>query len=122
MLDFHVIDYPGATYKVSERTTIGAERWLDVRTWHGLEAGIHWLRERGYRIVATHLDDSAVPLESVDFSSPTALVFGNELEGITPEMVAAADECAYLPMTGFAAEFSTYRWRRRCRCTMPYTP
>jgi len=106
LLDFHVVDYPGATYKVSERTSIGAEQWLDVRTWHGLQPGIDWLREHGYRIVATHLDDAAVPLEQVDFSQPTALVFGNELEGITPEMAEAADVTAYLPMSGFAQSFN----------------
>jgi len=106
LLDFHVIDYPGATYKVSERTSIGAEQWLDVRTWHGLNPGIDWLRDHGYRVVATHLDDTAVPLEQIDFSAPTALVFGNEMEGITPAMAQAADQRAYLPMSGFAQSFN----------------
>jgi len=66
-------------YKHSARTTQGAEKWLDVRTWVNPADCARDLKDRGYRILATHLDADAQPLGELDFTEPTALVFGNEL-------------------------------------------
>lgn len=102
---FHVItgDQP---YKHSKRTTQGAQKWLDVHAWDSVGACIDYLKREGYRIVVTHLDDRAEPLESLDGSIPTALVFGNELAGVSDEMLARADATCMIPTIGFVQSFN----------------
>ena len=48
---------------------------------------------------ARALGEPAV-LEEVDFSKPTALVFGNERHGLSAAMVAACDGAFYVPLHG----------------------
>ncbi|HET6567587.1 MAG TPA: RNA methyltransferase [Rhodothermales bacterium] len=101
---FHVVANT-AVYKHSERTARGADKWLDVRRWTSPEDCAAYLREQGYRIVATHLE-AAIPIEEIDFTRKTAVVFGNEKEGVSPEMLALADERIVVPMSGFVQSFN----------------
>jgi len=103
--EFHAIDTAGS-YKHSKRTAQGSEKWLDRRKWRSTAACIEYLRAAGYRIVAAHLDEDAVPLETIDFSIPTAVAFGNELAGLSPELIEAADMTTVIPITGFVQSFN----------------
>jgi tRNA (guanosine-2'-O-)-methyltransferase len=102
---FHLVTGDGF-YKHSQRTSQGAEKWLDVHQWTTPEACIAHLKAAGYAVVATHLDETAVPIGAVDFTQPTALVFGNEQEGISPAMQALADRRCIIPMAGFVQSFN----------------
>jgi len=64
------------------------------------------LKAAGYEIVVTHLDKRAEPLHTFDFTQKTALVFGNELSGVTPEMLSHADRTIIIPSTGFVRSFN----------------
>ncbi len=102
---FHLITGP-ARFKKSKRTTQGAEKWLDVRVWETPAGCVEHLRERGYAVVATHLDDTAVPIDALDFTRKTALVFGNEREGVSAELLALADRRCIIPTPGFVESFN----------------
>ena len=102
---FHIIK--GATkFKHSVRTTQGTHKWLDVSVWDTPVECTSALREKGYQIVATHLDAKAIPISEIDFSKPTALVFGNELKGVSDDMIKEADKTCVLPMPGFAQSYN----------------
>ena len=90
-----------ASYKHSKRTAQGVRKWVDRWVFKSGDECVAALRDRGYRIVAADLSDDAVPVDEVDFSPPTALVFGNELAGLSQEMAAAAEVTASIPMSGF---------------------
>lgn len=92
-------------YKVANRVTQGAEKWLDIERWHRADACITALRSRGYRILAAHVR-RAQPIDAYTFDVPTALVFGNEHTGVRPEVLEAADGRVYVPMPGFARSFN----------------
>ena len=100
----HVIDTK-PTHKMSKRITRGAEKWLDVVEWDSTRACVEALKERGYKICVTHLE-AARPVEEIDFTRPTAVVLGSEMEGITDEMLALADERCIIPMSGFVQSFN----------------
>jgi tRNA (guanosine-2'-O-)-methyltransferase len=102
---FHAIDTAGS-YKHSKRTSQGAEKWLDVWRWRAPGACIDHLRSAGYRVVAAHVGGGATPLRDVDFAPRTALVFGNELDGLTDGIVERADETAVIPISGFVQSFN----------------
>lgn len=102
---FHVIAGE-ARPKLSRRTTQGAHKWLDVRQWESADACCDRLRRRGYRIVAARIADDAVPPSEVDFTVPSAVVFGNELEGLSSQMIAASDVSCMLPTPGFIQSYN----------------
>lgn len=102
---FHVVT-GAARFKNSRRTSQGAEKWLDVYRWVDPSACVRHLRETGYRIVVTHLDERSIPIGAVDFSKPTAVVFGNERDGASEAMLEGADEHVIIPMPGFTQSFN----------------
>ena len=101
----HVIEM-GDKFKSSARVTQGADKWLDVKRWKSTTECVLELKRLGYRIVSTHLDAKAVPIGEIDFTRPTALVLGNEKDGVSPEMIAASDQTAIIPMMGFVQSFN----------------
>lgn len=101
----HVIE-GGTRFKNSQRTSQGAEKWVEVTRWPSTAACIPSLKAQGYHVVATHLDDTAVTIDKIDFTKPTALVFGNEQEGISQEMIELADQRCIIPMAGFVQSFN----------------
>jgi tRNA (guanosine-2'-O-)-methyltransferase len=103
--DLHVIA-TGGRYKHSERTAKGAQRWLDVHQWDAPVPCVEHLQQRGYRVAAMYLDDEAVPIASLDFTTPTALVFGNERDGVSETLRDAADVSCIIPMDGFTESFN----------------
>lgn len=95
-----------APYKHSRRTAQGADKWLDVRGWYEPEACAGALKADGYRIVATHLEERAHAAWDLDFTGRVALVFGNEMRGMSPRMLACADELCVIPISGFVQSFN----------------
>jgi tRNA (guanosine-2'-O-)-methyltransferase len=92
-------------FKESNRVTQGAEKWLDIERWKQPTACVDALKERGYQVCATHLEASR-PLAEIDFTQPTALVMGNESEGVSDEVLEAADMRCIIPMAGFTQSYN----------------
>ncbi len=97
---FYAVDR-SSSYKHSKRTAQGVRKWLDRWVYRSGEEAAAALRDRGYRIVVADLTEDAVPVDQVDFSTRTALVFGNELAGVSEEFRRSADVVAMIPMSGF---------------------
>lgn len=93
-------------YKISQRTSKGTDKWLNVIRWKESLACAKDLKTRGYQIVSTHLDDTAVPISTVDFSKKTALILGNERDGVSKEILEMSDVRCIIPMQGFAESFN----------------
>lgn len=90
----------------ANRITRGADKWLDINNWKESKECIQNLKSKGYKIVATHLDDKAKPIDEIDFTEKTAIVFGSESNGITDEMIELCDETCILPMDGFSQSYN----------------
>lgn len=86
--------------KLSRVVSAGTLRWLDIVNHRSIEECFAALRERGFTIYATHLDDNRLELFDLDLTQPSALVFGNEQRGVSPEAVEAADATMIIPMMG----------------------
>ncbi len=112
-----------APFDPSKRVTQGAHKWLTIRKYPHVRAAMESLRQRGYRIWASRLDESAVSLEEVDLSQPAVFFFGNEHEGLSEEAIQHADGTFVIPMVGFvqslnvsvAAAITLYHVTRRAR-------
>ncbi|MFN8847503.1 MAG: TrmH family RNA methyltransferase [Bdellovibrionales bacterium] len=103
-VNFHIIETQ-TRFKEANRVTQGADKWTEVEKWSTTRDCITTLKKRGHRIIVTSLEASK-PIHEVDFSTPTALVLGNEKEGISQEMKEIADERIILPMQGFVQSYN----------------
>ncbi|WP_413288309.1 TrmH family RNA methyltransferase [Bdellovibrio sp. HCB337] len=102
--NFHVVETQ-EKFKEANRVTQGADKWVEVQKWKQSKDCIKALKDQGYRICVTTLEASK-PLAEIDFSGKTALVLGNEKDGVSREMIDAADERMIIPMPGFVQSFN----------------
>ena len=105
-----VVKHPDGRRRVSKSVTKGSHHWLSQHRFDTIEECIAALQEGGYAIWATDLSSGAVELTSGDdlrpFPEKIAIVVGREADGVSPEMLAAADRRLYLPMHGFTESFN----------------
>ena len=82
------------------KTALGAEN--TVRWEHAPDACavIDRLRADGYEIAAVETSVQSVDLFYWEPAFPVCLIFGNEVEGIRPELAARADTYVRIPMLG----------------------
>ena len=92
--------------KVSARAASGAEKWLHRQRWQSTAPCIERLKADGYRVVCTHLSRETVPIGELDWTQPTAVLFGNEHAGASDEAVELADACVSVPMDGLVESFN----------------
>lgn len=122
-LPFHIIEAEQARFKPANRVTKGSEKWLAIEVHRQVPSCINLLRRQNYKVYATHLK-AHVSIDEIDFTQPTAVVFGNEKEGVSEEMLQHVDACFKVPMVGFSQSFNIsvaaaltlyHAFYRRCR-------
>lgn len=96
-----IIEYANKKFRKANRPSRGADKWLRIGKWNNPKECIRELKTEGYRVYATHLDESQ-PLPQVDLSGPVALVFGNEHSGVSQELLDEVDGRVIVPMQGFS--------------------
>ena len=87
---------------LGKRTSGGTFKWIDVYVFEDLEECFIRVRERYGRILATSLGERSKSLYDLDLAQPTALLFGNEDEGVSAEALALCDGNFVVPQVGFA--------------------
>ena len=92
--------------KLSHSIAKGAEKWLDIHRYKQTYDAISYLKQNGYRIVATtpHTDDVSLP--DFDISQPAAFFFGVEKDGLSRQVMSQADVFLKIPMYGFTESFN----------------
>lgn len=100
VFEAHAVTPEGAQPALHRAVTGSAGKWVRVRPWETLGPACDALAERGYQLVAAHPAPGAVDFREVDYTRPTAVVLGQEKEGVTAEAVARADRLVVIPMLG----------------------
>ena len=87
---------------IHKTITQGAHRWTHRYRLND-DDKVAFLKEKksqGFQVIVTHLEERAVSFREIDYTKPTLLVMGNEKEGVSPEVIAMADEVIIIPMQG----------------------
>ena len=92
--------------KKSSRTTSGADKWVHVTDFTNIRDAIQHYRSQGHQIGATAFTPQAIPINEVDFSRPTALIFGNEKDGCSKEAKELSDFHCLIPTVGLTPSFN----------------
>ncbi len=98
--NIHVIE-ERSSRRIDKEIAMGAQKWVDFNRYNSTKECIGKLRAKGYRIVATSPHDDSQMLHDFDVSSPVALFFGTEKEGLSSEVMEQADATIKIPMSGF---------------------
>jgi len=85
---------------INKAITTRADKWLNFHFYPSTKDCLIRLKKQGLRIVATHLGQDALFYTQMDYTQPTAVVFGNESEGISAEALSCADAKIKIPMFG----------------------
>jgi len=85
---------------INKAITTRADKWLNFHFYATTKDCLIQLKKQGLKIAATHLGEDAVFYTQVDYTQPTAIVFGNESEGISLEARQYADVKIRIPMFG----------------------
>ncbi len=104
-IDFNIIDRADGEFKAANRVTQGADKWLDIKNFESAPSCAQTLKKRGFNIYATHLQASTT-IQEIDFTQPTAVVFGNEKDGVSDELLNLCDGSFIIPMYGFSQSFN----------------
>jgi 23S rRNA (guanosine2251-2'-O)-methyltransferase len=82
------------------KTSAGALTNIDIVSETNLVNTISKLKEAGFWIVGSALDDNSVDFKSIDYSGKIALVIGNEGAGMSSLVKKNCDFIAKIPMYG----------------------
>ncbi len=94
----YTVEEPPAS--LARTTSASAAKWIETTAHSSVEGCYAKLRRRGLRVLATAIGAGASDLYDVDLRLPTALVFGNEMGGVSEEAQRLADGLIAIPMMG----------------------
>jgi tRNA (guanosine-2'-O-)-methyltransferase len=88
--------------RLNSEITMGAHKWLFIEYVEDIEKFYQNLKEEGYQIVVTLLDKEAIDFREVDYTKPTLIVLGNEVDGASKTSIKYADKKVIIPMYGMS--------------------
>jgi 23S rRNA (guanosine2251-2'-O)-methyltransferase len=100
-VDFIIIPSRGAAQINGDaiKTSAGALHRLKVCREDNLKTSLEYLKESGLQIVACH-EKTENLIYDADFTKPTAIIMGNEENGISSEYLKRSDMQVKIPMPG----------------------
>ncbi len=91
-----------------EKTALGATQSIDWKYFDNVADAVSDLKEKGYQIIAIEQAENSVSL--LDFepdpSEKFALFFGNEVNGVSEEVMKQIDTCIEIPQFGTKHSFN----------------
>ena len=87
--------------RIDREIAMGAQKWVDLNRYHTVNDCITDLKAKGYQIVATTPHANDCDLHDFDVSKKSCFFFGRETEGLSEDVLNAADSYLKIPMYGF---------------------
>ncbi|KJD33362.1 rRNA methyltransferase [Tamlana nanhaiensis] len=89
------------TKRIDREIAMGAQKWVDLNRFNTVKDCIKSLKQNGYQIVATTPHTNDTLLHEFDVTKKSCFFFGRETEGLSDEVLNAADCFLKIPMVGF---------------------
>ncbi len=83
-----------------EKTALGAQAYVPWTYYERTTACVEALQMQGVHVAAVEVTADAQPFTQVDWPQPSAVVFGNEVNGITMRVLGRVDRVVCIPMHG----------------------
>jgi 23S rRNA (guanosine2251-2'-O)-methyltransferase len=91
-----------------EKTALGATQSINWTYYAEPLEAIKQLREEGYRIIAVEQAENSIMLQNFNIieGEKYALIFGNEVNGVSDEVMNTIDACIEIPQFGTKHSFN----------------
>jgi len=90
-------------FSLGKRTSMGSRKWIDVHYYHDRMACMNEVKSKYIQIFgAIANDNEVVSLYDLDLCQSTALVFGNESDGISEDVLKHCNGFFNIPQYGMA--------------------
>ena len=87
--------------RIDSEIAMGAQKWVDLNRYNSVIECIKSLKGKGYQIVATTPHTNDCELHNFDVTKKSCFFFGRETQGLSKEVLDAADCYLKIPMVGF---------------------
>lgn len=84
----------------NRRGALVTDRYLNVHHHADVESLKQWARENHYVLVAVDNMEGSTPIATTPLPENALLIFGQESNGLSAELLAAADCAVYIPQFG----------------------
>lgn len=92
---------PAPPHRDIHKTALGATETVPWKHIQDINDAVQQAKDAGYAIVAVEQTVGSTSLESYEWSGgPVALVFGNEVTGVSDGVLSVADQCLEIPQYG----------------------
>lgn len=98
--EVHIVEERNSK-RIDREIAMGSQKWVDLERYHTVADCIENLKHKGYQIVATSPHENDQLLADFDITKKSCFFFGRETEGLSPEVLEAADSFLKIPMVGF---------------------
>lgn len=88
--------------KMGKRTSAGTRKWVDVHYFRDPELCINTVKQRYGRVLCAMPSELSKNMWDIDFTPPTALLLGNERDGVSDESRSLCNGEYFIPMAGMA--------------------
>ncbi|MHB1179048.1 MAG: RNA methyltransferase [Daejeonella sp.] len=91
-----------------EKTALGATQSIDWSYYRNVTDAVKELKGLGYKIIAIEQAENSIQLSDhqPDRSEKYALIFGNEVQGVSDEAMKVIDACIEIPQFGTKHSFN----------------
>lgn len=84
----------------------GAGKWVKIKRHADLSSAHTELKQANMQILAAHLSGSAMDFRDIDYTRPTAIMLGAELDGVSETGLQLADQHIIIPMLGMVSSLN----------------
>jgi tRNA (guanosine-2'-O-)-methyltransferase len=90
-----------------KRSSSSANKWVDVKLYKTIDECLTEVRKKYNKLLCTHLNAEAIGLYENNFSEGSiALVFGNEHDGVSTELLSKCDGNIFIPQIGMISSLN----------------
>lgn len=87
-------------HKAISKTALGADTMVPWKYFETVAEAIGYIKSHNICLIGLEIHDTAKNLNDFVFPESSCLVMGNEIEGITPEIIEKMDSILKIPMQG----------------------
>ena len=98
--EVHIVEEQNSK-RIDSEIAMGAQKWVDLKRYQSIKDSIEAIKREGYQIVATTPHTNDCFLHEFDVTKKSCFFFGRETEGLSQDVIDAADCYLKIPMSGF---------------------
>ena len=96
----HLLYTDTAFPQLGHKSSASAKKWVELKRHKTARELVEGLRASGHQVLSTGFGPGAKALTDWDMTQPTAVILGNEHDGVADELQGLVPDHIYIPMQG----------------------